>query len=267
MYYIVIAMCLTIFIGGCGKEPQKAQASNEVVIQETNTSKTDELYFMTEIYPPYNYVEDGKLTGFAVEIMHLIWQEIGVEPYDIEVLPWARAMHYLERKPTAALFTAGWTQERAAKFKYVVSFRVESSFILLARKNRNIELNTLTDIQRREYMVGALIDDITEKKLLKYNVPIENIQRGVDYIPLLKMLEVNRIDLISIGDVTYKTALINAGLNINDYEIVFEFEPNKNGIMFNSRVPDSVIDCYQQALDEVRQTKEYAELLKKYDNK
>ncbi len=270
MYYIVIAMCLSVFIGGCSKdkEPQSTQAScDEVVIQETNTSKTDYLYFMTEVLPPYNYMEDGKLTGFGVEIVHLIWQEMNIEPKKIEVLPWVQALNYIETKPNAALFTTVWTKERAAKFKFVFPFTMVGQIVLLARKDGNIKLTELTDIQKREYMVGALVDDISEKKLLKNNVPVENIEYGRDFVLLFKMLETNRIDLISIGTNPLNSTLIKAGLSMDDYEIVHEFEPTKDGIMFNSKVPDSIIASYQQALDKVRQTKEYLELLKKYDIK
>ncbi len=45
---------------------------------------------MTEEYPPFNYTEDGKLTGLSSEVMAELIKRIG-HPNNIKVLPWARA--------------------------------------------------------------------------------------------------------------------------------------------------------------------------------
>ena len=45
---------------------------------------------MTEEYPPFNFMEEGKLTGLSTEVVQQLAKKIG-HPEKIEMLPWARA--------------------------------------------------------------------------------------------------------------------------------------------------------------------------------
>jgi len=63
------------------------------------------LNLVTFEYPPYEYSENGKLKGMAVEVVKLIFKELEID-ITIEVLPWARAIKYIEHGERDAIFTA-----------------------------------------------------------------------------------------------------------------------------------------------------------------
>ena len=47
------------------------------------------LIYLTENFPPFNYIENDELKGFSVELLKLIWKELGVKPQKIEIYPWS----------------------------------------------------------------------------------------------------------------------------------------------------------------------------------
>ena len=39
-----------------------------------------DLMYITEESKPWNYSENGKITGFAVELLKLVWKEMDIQP-------------------------------------------------------------------------------------------------------------------------------------------------------------------------------------------
>ncbi len=64
---------------------------------------------MTEEYPPYNYTEDGKLTGLSSEVMVELTKRLG-HSGDIEVLSWARAYGLIQKKDGLILYSMTRTE-------------------------------------------------------------------------------------------------------------------------------------------------------------
>ncbi|WP_412051939.1 substrate-binding periplasmic protein (plasmid) [Hoeflea sp. Naph1] len=79
------------------------------------TAIASPLHLVTENYPPYNYAEDGQLKGLSVELMHLVMADAGLE-YDMELMPWARAIALAENKNGYCVFTTVHTEERDTRF-------------------------------------------------------------------------------------------------------------------------------------------------------
>ena len=60
----------------------------------------DDLYFITENYPPYNFEDDGKLQGISVDLLVLIFKKLKAQKTidDIHLKPWARGYSALLKK-------------------------------------------------------------------------------------------------------------------------------------------------------------------------
>jgi len=63
------------------------------------------LELVTFEYPPYEYTQNRKVKGLAVDIVKLIFKEMN-QSITIEVLPWAKAIQYIKEGKKDAVFTA-----------------------------------------------------------------------------------------------------------------------------------------------------------------
>ena len=100
-----------------------------------------ELTILTEDLPPFNYTENGKLTGATTMVVQEIIRRLGiVDP--IEVVPWARGYQRLSNEPNVVLFTTAHTAERERLFHWVGPLYV-SQMVFYARKNDPLRIDSL----------------------------------------------------------------------------------------------------------------------------
>ncbi len=255
---------------GCSESPSRAAASGHGAVGQAtkptsvgaaHPGSTDGITYMTEEYPPINFVQDGKLTGLSVETLRLVWKEMGRKPQPIEVLPWARAMKRLETEPNTVLFGASWSLERAQRFKWVKPFHSDS-LVLLARKNSDATVASPAELGA--YKVTTLIDDIAEQMLLKKGAPTSSLERTTQYSSCLQMLAKGRVDFAAVSMRALDRWLANAGLEMDEFKVVLEFHRSVGGYMFSQGTPDETIEEFQVALDKVRQTDAYAEVFERF---
>lgn len=154
---------------------------------------------VTEEFPPYQQTRDGTLNGWSVAIVRQIMQTAAV-PYNIEVMPWARAYKTAHTTPDTLIFSLLRTAEREDKFAWIAPLcPMRVSFY--ASKHR-------TDVQAD-----------SPNSALKYIVGVENGQANYHYLrnegfresrnlvvvghnhQMQQMLELGRIDLMLVSDV------------------------------------------------------------------
>lgn len=156
----------------------------------------EDISYLTEEYPPANYVEDGKLKGFAVDVLRAVWRKMGVADQPIEVTNWARAYHRVETTPNTMVFTMTRTPEREQRFQWVGPIH-KDRYVLVGRSGRGIRVTNPADIAR--YRVGVIRADIGHKLLLEGGVPDAKLEKLANFRQLVKMLEADRVDLLCIG--------------------------------------------------------------------
>lgn len=222
----------------------------------------EDLNYMTENISPFNYKEDGKITGFSVELLKLVWQEMGVTPQEIRMLPWARAYLKLKSDRHGMLFTTGRADYREHLFKWVCPITRGSKQVLFAKKNRNIKIASLDD--SKKYVIGTVIDDSAEQTLLKNGYKISELKRVSSITQNVHKLKLNRIDLIAQDDSTIINAMIDNNIDPKKYETVYIIKKIESCFAFNKSVPNKLINRFQSALDNVRETEEYRGIRKKY---
>ena len=79
---------------------------------------SSDIKLMCEIFSPYQFKQNDRLTGISVEIVKAIQKEVG-NSSKIKVYPWARAIKILNKKKSYALFSMLRTKEREHKYKWV----------------------------------------------------------------------------------------------------------------------------------------------------
>ncbi|WP_159084754.1 substrate-binding periplasmic protein [Dongshaea marina] len=163
----------------------------------SQANNLDKLGYITEQYAPFNYVDEkGDTRGLAVDILRKVWGKLGVKQQDIRVLPWARGYYLTLQKPNTVLFSTTRIDSRESLFKWacpIAYLRV----VLVAKKSADISLESLDDLSK--YRLVAVRADVGEQMLLERGVDDTKIHLANQLDNAFKMLERDRMDLLSGG--------------------------------------------------------------------
>ncbi len=198
-----------------------------------------DITFVTEEYAPFNYSEGGEIKGIAVEQVRQIAEASGIY-YQMEIMPWARALMLAERQAGHCVFTTGHTPERHAKFRWVEPL-LRDQMVMIKRKGSPIVATTLE--QARAFRIGSQRGDIGFDVLKQLG--FTDIDLASDIEITLGKLRSGRIDLMPTSVKTYDK-LIADGQPI---ERAMLMDGQVYGIACNRSVPEETIRALQQALD------------------
>lgn len=222
----------------------------------------DKIEIMTEEFPPYNMEKDGKLSGFAIDILELMLKESGSKQTrkDFAILPWARSYHMVQNKPNTMLFSMYRTKKREKLFKWVGP--IDSSIRgLIAKKERNIKIDSLEDLKK--YKIGTVKDDATDIQLRAMNVKNLDTISGTDSIGVsIKKLDLDRIDLF--GYVYEMDSWNLKNFNPDDYELVYVLKKDDLCYAFHKDTDDKIITKLQNSLDALKEKGTVKKIISKY---
>ena len=234
-----------------------------LVSSSVTASSVDDILFMTEEYPPYNYEEDNKLQGIVVDTLVSVLQRVGSSQTrgDIKLLPWARGYKRVQSEPDTCLFSTTRTEEREHLFEWIGPVAPEAVG-LIARKETGIKIESVEDI--KNYKVGTIRDDIAELYLVNASVSIDDMQRVAKTIQNIKKLNLGRIDLWAYDQNVAMWELKRNDFDSADYESVYELGRKNQYLACHKGTSDSVIQTLQTAIDAIKADGEYQKILDQY---
>lgn len=218
-----------------------------------NAQTIDDLIFLTEQYPPYNFLEDGEVRGISVDLLMLILEHTKSKQTrnDIQLGPWARGYRTVLNRPNTCLFSMTRTDARDPLFKWVGPI-ILTRIALIAKKDRAITIQAIKDVV--PYKIGVVIDDIGEQQLQETGLPL-TVERlaGVDVTRRsLKKLQAGRIDLWAYEEFVAKFAMETYGFDPDKYETVYTLAEGELYYACHKETPSIVIHQLQQALDDLK---------------
>jgi len=224
----------------------------------------DDLILMTEEFPPYNFIEDGKLQGTSVDLMVLILEKMnsGQTRKDIRVLTWARSYKMVSEEKNTVLFVMTRTEERENLFKWVGPISTARN-VLMAKKVKNIKISSADDVKK--YKVGVVRDDAGEQLVIdRIGIKKEDLDITSRGELNIKKLNADRMSLIAYDENVAKWLIKKEGFNTEDFETVYVLQEGSHYFAFHKDTPDSLIMKIQSVLDEIKKEGEYDRILEKY---
>ncbi len=204
--------------------------------------------FYTEMYPPANYIADGKLVGVTVDTLKAMWREMGIQEQEISMVPWSRGYRFALTNDNVALFTMSRTTAREELFKWVGPV-FYSTHVLIAKKSKQYQFNNLGEIF--SHRIAAVRGDISEVSLLQVGFPEFNMSKVSNLVQAHKMLTADRVDMMVVTIHGFKYLSQTFGVNEDDYQIVWQVNKVGNYIAFSLGTSDSIVQQYQQAFDAI----------------
>lgn len=213
----------------------------------------DDLILMTESFPPFNFEENGRLQGISVDLLERMLEIAGsrLRRSDIRLLPWARAYRDALEKKNAVLFLMNRNRMREKLFKWVGPV-TPTIYALIAKKDRQIKIHSVTDLQ--QYRIGVVSRDLGEQLLLEMGID----QKNIDPVPSgdINVLKLNRhrIDLWNYEMSVAQWTIRQCGFDPKDYEAVYILKRNVSSYYaFHRETDDRVVIKLQGALDRLRE--------------
>ncbi len=220
------------------------------------------LTFVTEEAFPFQYLEQQRLTGMAVEVVNEMVKRAQVNRKD-ELLSWKDAYDRAQLQSNTCIYSTARTESRERLFKWVGPI-VENKWAAFAKKGFAGSLTKPEDF--RQYRVGVLQGDAKERYLrdlaAPYRFPVADDAANPPKLTLDRKAP-DKIDLWITG--YYGGKHVAAKTGVTDLAPVWVFQTSPNYLACNPGVATGVVEKLQAALDGMKRDGTHAAIVARYD--
>jgi polar amino acid transport system substrate-binding protein len=209
-------------------------------------STAAELTVLTENLPNLNYIDNGKLVGYSVDVVKEIQRRTDSSD-EIKVLPWARAYNMALKDENTVLFSVTLTDERKDLFKWICPL-ITKRDILIALKDSDLSINNIEDAKRVD-RIGTIRGDSKERLLL--DLGFRNLEPVSSEPQNLNKLMLGRIDLWVNKQPGLKATCEQAGIAYGLIKEVLHLRERDLCIAFSKGTLDSVVAAWQTAFEDM----------------
>lgn len=212
-----------------------------------------EIEWLSENFPPFNYVDENNIPqGLYIDILEQMWKRTGIRKSkeDIRMFPWARGIQMLDKGAGTSLFAMGMTEERLKRYKFVGPVK-SINVGIIAKKSKNFRFNSISEINQTlaSKRLGAVRDDSGHRLFVDAGGKSDLLYLSVQTDSMIRMLELDRLDAISLVNITAFWEMKEIGIDSNQYELVYLLTLLPSGFAFHKDTEQSAIDQLQDAFD------------------
>ena len=198
--------------------------------------------------------------GFPADLLRLVWKELGQKPHPIQVMPWARGFDRACNVSNTVLFGMARTPQREDLFRWAGPIAMVR-FVLVAKKEANIVLPDMDEAEG--YRIGTLREDITDTLLQQYG-DRNKIESLAHMRQNIRKLVEGRLDMVAYEEASWRKVALKHGLSPDDYETVYVLRETPIYYAFHRDIPPILFHDFQKALNRVKASPRYQEILDKY---
>lgn len=244
---IVLLFVGSFILSGCSK--WNLFQSDEKLIEEAQ-----ELTWLTENFPPYNYGSAGQMHGVGVDVLETLFikLDIPLSQADFELTDWTEAYDRIQNEKGTALFSMVKNQEREPLFKWVGPIAPHKE-VIIAPMGTGIKINQDADLN--QYVFGVVAGYPSKNLLIDKGVDRGNIIEYPGVTELYEALLNQDIRCISYSEQANKLVLSGLGENPEDYVTAYTIQVDQLYVAFHPSVSNALINFLQESLDEISNDK------------
>ena len=232
-----------------------------------STSVAAEIKFLTHSVGEQTFVDaEGELRGkehggrraFNVELVREMMQVVG-HPKNIEVIPFNRGFSIVQTDPGYAIFNVNRTSDRENTVKWVGPLQ---STVTYFYENRNfpVGIKNLEEAKEVE-SICVLRGNVHHHALERQG--FTNIYPANSYASCVRMLVLGRVSLTPLSNLSSLIGAETPEARAIQKTLVKVME-SEGYLVFSKETPDEVIAEWQVALDGIKASGRYDELVKLY---
>jgi polar amino acid transport system substrate-binding protein len=215
-----------------------------------------------EALPPLNYEENGKMTGFATELLRQMASEAG-HSVQLEVMPWMRAYRTVKQQPGSALYSIVRNPEREALFKWVGPIAPRRIMVYALASRPDVKVRRPQDLLR--YRLGVLAESSAASQLLQLGLPEARLEYGQSDEVNLKKLLLGRADGVVMLDWAMRWQQKLQQVDAARIRPVWSLDQRyQYWFAFNKDTDPATLRSLQRALDQLRADGRLAALKRRY---
>jgi polar amino acid transport system substrate-binding protein len=217
------------------------------------------LRIITEVYPPYNFVDkNDNVTGQSTEIVQAILEKTGMQAA-IEVMPLSQGLVLAQKGPRVVIYSLNRTPQREELFKWVGPIgNYEQAFYGKAGSAITnllyFKLDKLEDAKNVE-KIGVYKGDAGAQFLASQG--FTNLDESLTDAEALKKLMDGTVQLWLGNKEGLAITAEQAGVNPDDLVMMPTVVIRADlYIAFSKDIPDSTVKAWQNALDALKQERD-----------
>jgi len=183
----------------------------------------DNLTVYSEIWPPYQtQSQTGVLNGIATQQVKYVFESANF-PFEIKVMPWARAFHLVNLNNNTLIYSISRTAQREHLFHWIHRLgHVKTSFVALAGRTDLIIKN---EIDFKKYTLILKRHEAANQYFLDLGFdPKVNIIYVNNSEQALHLLVKGRGDIYPITDSGFMPAVNKSGLSSGLFSLIYELK-------------------------------------------
>ncbi len=235
---------------------------NFIAFYPVRAQSIDELSFYTEEYPPYNFRgPSGMLQGIGVDVLYEILHKMNSNKTirDIQLLKWNDVYQKLLFDKNIVGFVTTRSESRENLFKWAGPILFSRTVVL--GKMNSPKLDKIEDI--KNYKIVVIENDAGHHIGEKIGIPSENFIKHFHLDDVLETIESGKADFW-IYEETVAFLYLKSKGKADNYKVIDILGANNLSFAFSKDVSDDIVSDFQDALDEVKASSTFADILDRY---
>ena len=217
------------------------------LLLSANASAQNLSIYCEEVKPAQFIGDDGKLTGFAVEIVQEIQRRVGNKD-TIQIVPWARGLEKLKHEPNSLLFSMARTAERDPQYQWIGPIS-ETTYGLYVKADSKLKINSLDDAKRAG-LIGVYRGDARDQILTRLG--FENLDRANSTVFGFRKLMLGRVAMYADAPLAVKSLLESEGYKSTDVKLAYTFFRTQLYIATSKKTDPAIVERWNKALEQMK---------------
>lgn len=223
----------------------------------------EEFRILGQPFPPFSMHEEGKVTGFSMDLLREVFAEAGFDITKSKIIPVPFKRLYVEvsKAERRIGLAVGMNEERLPLFKWVGPYyRVPIGMI--GKRSKDYEISDFEDLLA--HRVGTQLNTMPEQTLIARGFPVSQIDRSTNPDESLHKLMNERIDMTAQSIPSLAYVMQSKGVDTKDYINYFTLRDMQLYFVISPTIADHERIQLQVALDRVMRKPVYLKLIEKY---
>lgn len=217
--------------------------------------------FLTELYPPYVYEEQGQLKGLAAEV---VIETINHAKFEskIELYPFARTMILAKQNSPIIAFPVLKTDSREHLFQWIGPVAKDQFHFYRLATRTNLRIEQLEDV--KFLSVATVRGGAVETLLTELDFP--NIHSVTDIEQGMNMLSLGHVDVIAMARLTFEYYLNILQRKREDFHPALHIEAlDREAYLAASKsVPIDTVSKLKASLEHIHRTGAYQKIEERF---